>query len=563
MLAGLMFLVICQIGPDSLKAEELAKYVGTPYREADFIRGINLSEWFEYVDSAHAISFGKFGKQDFENLKTLGVSIIRLPIQFTQMTGAAPDYRIDPLVFEFLDQVIDWAEAYKMYIILDNHSSNGSNGTTADNIDTFLVPFWTQVAEHYKNRSKFVLYEIMNEPYGGISARRWGKIQGDAINAIRSKDTVHTIIVGGHSWNSIDSLKELPVYTDKNLLYTFHFYDPHLFTHQGADWETPSLANLRGVPFPADAHKMPMLPRELRGTWIEGQLKSYANVASLKTLTASIDQAARFSKDRGVPVFCGEFGVKMSNCLPEDRVRWYQAITTILDDRKIPRTSWDYFGDFGLYKTKQGGDLYSDLNVEVARALGFTPPAQKAPEKIRAAFYMYDDYANQGISIRHWGKSVLDLYDTGNTPEGKFAISWKNISQYDSFYFEFNRGIDWNYLKSNGYVLQFEARTEKAAAFDVRFLNPENNASIPWRIRYAINEKVLPPDGKWHTIRIPLADMQEHGAWVNNPALPDGGTWHNPQGRFSWDTIEHLDFVAEEKALPGCTIWFDAIQITK
>ncbi|GHU51853.1 hypothetical protein FACS189496_0980 [Bacilli bacterium] len=543
-----------------LAAEE---YGGTPYRELDFTRGVNLTEWFQYVNSAHAITFGKFSKQDFENMKTLGVSIIRLPIEFTRMTGTAPDYRIDPLLFEFLDQAIDWAEAYKIYIILDNHSSDGSSGATANDIDTFLIPLWIQVAEHYKNRSKYVLYEIMNEPYGGISAARWGKIQGDVINAIRTKDTVHTIVVGGHSWNSIDSLREIPVYTDKNLLYTFHFYDPHPFTHQGADWGEPSLANLRGVPFPAHAHAMPALPKELRGTWVEGNLKNYTHEASLTTLTASIDKAVQFSKSRGVPVFCGEFGVYMKNSLPDDRVRWYEAITKILDDRKIPRTSWDYFGGFGLYKTQQGGDIYSDLNVEVARAMGFTPPAQRAPEKIKAAFYMYDDYAGPGISIRHWGKSVLDLYDTGNTSEGKFAISWKNIGQYDSFYFEFSRGIDWNYLKSNGYALQFKARTEKAVEFDIRFLDSESNAGIPWRIRYSINEKVLPPDGAWHTIRIPLADMKEHGAWVNNPALPGGGTWHNPNGRFSWDAIERLDFAAEERALPGCTIWFDAIQITK
>jgi acetate kinase len=51
----------------------------------------------------------------------------------------------------------------------------------------------------------------------------------------------HTLIVGPSSWNSYSDLNLLPVYTDSNLIYTFHFYDPFVFTHQGATWPSPSM----------------------------------------------------------------------------------------------------------------------------------------------------------------------------------------------------------------------------------------------------------------------------------------------------------------------------------
>ncbi len=63
----------------------------------------------------------------------------------------------------------------------------------------------------------------------------------------------------------------MPVYPDTNLIYTFHFYDPFVFTHQGASWASPSLVPLSGVPFPYNSAAMPPCPDTLKGTWIEGK----------------------------------------------------------------------------------------------------------------------------------------------------------------------------------------------------------------------------------------------------------------------------------------------------
>jgi len=524
---------------------------------APFSRGINFSQWFETAN-AQAIQFTRFIEQDFINVKSMGADVIRLPIRMHSMTLGAPEYTLDPLLLKFLDTAIDWAEKHQLYIIIDNHSFDPV-AATDENIDGILLKVWAQIAARYKNRTQYVVYEILNEPHG-ISDSRWGEIQGLAIDTIRKIDTTHAIIVGGTDYNSIGKLSSIPEYSDSNLIYTFHFYDPHIFTHQGATWGEPSLAPLAGVPFPAEGRRIPQTPDSLKGTWIEGALRNYKNAAAFSTLAASFDKTVAFSRERNVPIFCGEFGVYMIQSPAKDRVVWYEFITGLMERRNIARASWDYFGGFGIFNTQTGGDFTSDVNVDVVRAMGFIPPPQRArvQRPLNSGFTIYGDYPSRDFSIGYWGEdAVFSMYDT-RAAEGEYAIRWGNAGQYDIFWIAFDRNNDFSFLATEGYCLEFRARTEKPVSFDVRFINPENASSIPWRMRYSINETILPPDGKWHVIRIPLADMAEHGAWISATQ-----TWIGPQGKFSWKNVKQLDFVSEDGDLKNREIWFDSIKIVK
>ncbi|MDR2596334.1 MAG: glycoside hydrolase family 5 protein [Treponema sp.] len=333
-----------------------------------FSRGFNFSKWFE-LKNVGDIQFERFVEQDFANVKSVGADVVRLPIAMHNFTSGAPDYTLDPVFIKYLDSAVNWAEKHKLNIIIDNHSFHPVNPTDV-NIDKILIPVWGQLARHYKDRSDFVLYEILNEPHH-IEDKRWGEIQGTAIEAIRKIDKKHTIIAGGTGYNSIEKLAELPAYKDNNLIYTFHFYDPHIFTHQGATWGNPSLASLKGLPFPAEKGRIPETPADLKGTWVEKALESYEQDAAPEKLFAALDKAAAFSKERDVQVFCGEFGVFMIQSPEVDRVNWYKLICDALNKRNIPWTSWDYFGGFGIFKTDKKGDFNSDVNTDVVRAMGF------------------------------------------------------------------------------------------------------------------------------------------------------------------------------------------------
>ncbi|MDR1867718.1 MAG: cellulase family glycosylhydrolase [Treponema sp.] len=529
----------------------------TPVRAGDavpahmpFSRGVNFSAWFE-APSPRAIPFTAYTEQDIKNVKSLGADVIRVPINMHSMTSGFPDYIVDPLFFDLFDRVVDWAEQQQLYLIIDNHSFDPVAATASD-IATVLIPVWTQIAQQYKDRSGYVLYEILNEPHG-IAAQSWGQIQEAVIAAIRAVDRLHTIIVGGVDYNAIDALFKLPHYADSNLIYTFHFYDPYLFTHQGETWGAPpNLKNLRGMPFPAQAHALPDIPTDLKGTWIEQSINtSYRHDADPHTLAETLDKAVQFSRERGgVPLLCGEFGVYIPNSLPEDRVRWYQTVTALLDERNIIRTSWDYFGGFGIFKTAQNGSFESDLNSDIVKALGFTVPPQKPPETIRTTCTVYDNYPSSLVRVEHWNSDV-DWYYPHAAKE--YALSWGNAAQYGSLSFNFRQPVDWDYLRAHDYALTVVVKTDKAARFDLRFVDREDETQIPWRIHATVD---LIPDGTWHTVRIPLSTMVEHGAWLNATQ-----TWLNPEGRFSWAAINSMDIVAEDGDLFGITVIFDSITI--
>jgi len=557
----LLTAVILLVSCNSVKKIEEQAPAKPALKSAPFSKGVNFSGWFE-TNAAGAVLFTRYTEQDFIDVKSLGADVIRLPVKMHSMTSGDPDYKLDPLLLEFLDAAVNWAEKHEIYLIIDNHSFDPVLATSPD-IHRILLPVWRQIAERYRNRSDYIVYEILNEPHG-ISDALWGSIQERAIAEIRKVDQKHAIIVGGTEYNSLSKLAAVPKYQYENIIYTFHFYDPYLFTHQGATWGGPPLlTNLANLPFPGDLKKMPRIPLDLRGTWIESSLQNrYLYDASYAALGKTLDKAVAFSLERDVPVFCGEFGVFMRNSKNEDRIRWYEFVSKALDERNISRTSWDYYGGFGIFNADNGSFNY-DLNVDIVRALRFNPPAQakRTLQPAQEGFIIFDDYPGKSIrTAGYWGDdSVFSMYDA-NAAQGKYAIRWGNMSQYNTFHFDFDSSVwDFSALVKNGYNLEFKARAEKKVEFDVRFLNRESPASIPWRMRFTVDEKVLAPDGKWHTIRIPLQDMSVHGAWISATQ-----SWRAPEPDcYSWKDTVRLEVTSEHSDLKGVFIWFDDIKITK
>jgi endoglucanase len=331
-----------------------------------------------------------------------------------------------------------------------------------------------------------------------------------------------------------------------------------MFTHQGASW-SPLMEYVENVPFPYDTARMPKTNSKLRGTWIENSLSQYKNESDPAFMRKTLDRVVTFANERDVPVFCGEFGVYDLKSPDADRVIWYHVVTDMLVKRNISRASWDYFGGFGIFNKSGGRDFKSDLNVNIVRAMGFTAPEQipRNTSVLEEGFIIYDDYPAREYFTGGWGEGMIfNLYDTGSY-QGEFCIRWGNADQYNSFWVSLSHNKNFSKLVNSGFAVEFYARTEEALSFDLRFLNPETSDLIPWRMRYTIDGNVLPPDGKWHKIRIPLAEMTEHGAWVNSQQM-----WLPPQGKFNWENVLRLEFVSEHHSLKNKYIWFDDIKIT-
>lgn len=525
--------------------------------QAPFSRGVNLTGWFQ-TSSPRAIQFTKFTKKDIANIKSLGCDVIRLPINMHAMTSGSPSYTLDPLYFTFLDSAVTWCEQLKIYVILDNHSFDPS-GSTTTGIADILLKVWSQMAAHYKNRSNYVLYEILNEP-NGMSTSVWGPIQAQAISAIRVQDTKHTIVVGGSGYNTYTELKNLPVYSDNNLLYTFHFYDPFMFTHQGATWVSPSMAPLAGVPFPYTAATMPSCPTSLIGTWIESSLKSYPSQGNAAYMKQLIDNAIDFRTLRNVNIFCGEFGVYINNSENQDRCQWYSVVRQYLNEKNIPWTIWDYKGGFGLFKKGSNQLFDNDLNTRLLDTLKLNVPPQTSftikPDS--TGFLIYTDYDAAGIEDENSSSGTIDFYCPDLPESNKYCISWKGFSQYNKIGFDFVPDKDLSRLVANNYALDFMVRGDLSGIkFDVRFTDTKTTepGDHPWRMRSVTDGSLASWDRKWHHVRIPLSSFTEQGSW-------DIDTWYTPQGKFDWTKVDNFEISTEYTEIIGKKVWFDNIHIS-
>lgn len=339
--------------------------------KAPFTHGVNLTQWFE-VPSASELNDSKFTKQTFVDIKSLGADMVRLPIHFENLSSGNPKYQIADNAFALLDNVCDWCEELGLYLVIDNHSFFTHQALFAD-IERRLTAIWMQVANRYKNRSNKIIYEIYNEPHK-CTTDTWSHIQRRILTVIRAMDVKHTVVVGGVDYNSYKALSELPLYNDKNIIYTFHFYNPFLFTHQGASWAEPSLVPLAGMPFPYDKNRMPSCPQEFEGTNWEQGISSYEHDADVNTLREQLAIPASWAKENNVAVWCGEFGSLKNNAAVEDRVRWYKTICSLLNEFNIPWTCWDYYGGFGMFKKESANKFPYDLERPVVEAMGFSVP---------------------------------------------------------------------------------------------------------------------------------------------------------------------------------------------
>ena len=340
---------------------------------APFTKGVNFTNWLEHrsTDQVHG---DMFTKQDFMHAKSLGCDVIRLPIHFERFCEEAEGFVIPDKIWQILDRVAAWAEELKLYVIFDFHNNTHADSVTSTDVEKVLNPIWKQLAERYKDASEYIVYELMNEPHG-IDIELWNEIIFRLFKMVRSIDKKHYIIAGGADWNSLDAMKTLPDFEDDKVIYTFHFYDPHTFTHQGAPWA--HMERVINIPFPYDPERMPALPEN--PTEEERQkFETYPEQGTVEAVEAFFDQYVEFSVQRNSPVFCGEFGCFIPFIKHEERVNWYEIVTNRLEERGIARTSWDYYGSFGIYKfdMSQFGKgrpewkFPEDLDMDIVKALG-------------------------------------------------------------------------------------------------------------------------------------------------------------------------------------------------
>jgi endoglucanase len=363
----------------STSAQDRAADVKTAFARAQHLkRGINTSHWFSQNApdySAHHTDT-ETTTADIALIEKLGFDNVRLSIDATPLEqyprGA------DGLNDEFvgrLDRALDSILANGLAVQVDLHPEEPyKQGIRSSNesVDR-LVQLWRKLAAHYASRDpERVFFEIMNEPEEN-DPYRWAGIQARVAAAIREVAPHHTIIATGPNYSDIvDLLTQHPL-PDGNVIYNFHFYDPHEFTHQGASWGAPFWIYEHGIPYPPTESSMADLVKQIPDPADRYKLEEYwVDHWDAHRIRLTIDEAADWGNANHVPLICNEFGVYREFAPPASRAAWLHDVRTALESDSIGWAMWDYDEGFGVaVKDKSGRPIVDPDTVD---ALGLKRP---------------------------------------------------------------------------------------------------------------------------------------------------------------------------------------------
>ncbi len=346
---AIMFIFATGLNAQDRAAERLGTFgkgVNISWLE-NYWNGTKANHYSDYIDLTDLPGY----RDDMALIAKLGFSTVRLPVSFDKWTSPDPPYAIiKPEYFACTDSFVRWAKEFHLNLIIDNHHGSLADSNVVAETER-IGAIWNQVASRYKDTDHdHVFFEVYNEPTG-ISASNWKQTATSLVRIIRQVDPGRTIVVGGENWNSITGLEEMGTLNAGNIIYTFHFYDPFLFTHQGASWAGEGVSTT-GIPYPYDAATMPPLAPTAKGTWGEQLYKAYRSAGSREALETTLEGVRKWADDNHAPIFCGEWGSYNAYADEQSRCRHAADIISLLDEFNIPWTYWEWDQGFSFFRGK-------------------------------------------------------------------------------------------------------------------------------------------------------------------------------------------------------------------
>jgi endoglucanase len=180
---------------------------------------------------------------DIRFIKAAGFNTVRVPLHWRLFVepGAAEDGSADKFEgqgWALLDRLVGWCHETGLRVIVDLHAAPG--GQTGVNHDdgtgfplTFYVPryreltvaLWKAIAAHYRDEPAVLGYDLLNEPISPYSDEaylnpRLEPLYREIVEAIRSVDTHHVVLLAGGQWSTSFAMFGRPF--DANAVYTYH-----------------------------------------------------------------------------------------------------------------------------------------------------------------------------------------------------------------------------------------------------------------------------------------------------------------------------------------------------
>jgi endoglucanase len=313
-------------------------------------RGTNISHWLSQSDRRREGRERWFTRDDVNRIAEWGFDHIRLPFDEVQLWSE--NEKREPEAWHLMESALDWCQTAGLRVVVDfhilrshfsDHESAQALFTDRDQHDRFLA-LWIDLSIELQSWSTdFLAYEILNEAVAPDPAD-WNRVSGEAFRLLRDREPDRTIVLGSNHYNSARTYDSLAIPDDRLCLLAFHDYNPMAVTHYGAGWTSNGVYN-GPIAYPGPSVSetdIAELDPDFRVA-----MEEFTSVYDRERMLANLQPPLRRSRETGLPLYCGEFGVHHKAPI-EVRDRWYADIISLFDEYGIAWANWDYKGNFGL-----------------------------------------------------------------------------------------------------------------------------------------------------------------------------------------------------------------------
>ena len=283
-------------------------------------------------------------ERDIAYIASLGMDHIRLG--FDQIVFEREPYVYREEIFAIIDRFIGWCKKYGLNVVLNLHKAVGNYCDIKEKVELLddeelqnrFLSLWLAFEERYAADNS-IAFELLNE-VRNVDPEKWNVLADRAVAAIRARNAERKIIIGSIAWNSASKLKDLRIYGDENIIYTFHTYAPFEFTHQQGVLQAEPLYYNRRMPYPTDDIER---YRDYHRV-VKGNPSAYATIEKMdiEFIRRSLAPAAAFRKAHPDKIlWCGEFGT-IRHADIKWREAWMRDVITVLLENEIPYCVWNY-----------------------------------------------------------------------------------------------------------------------------------------------------------------------------------------------------------------------------
>jgi endoglucanase len=325
---------------------------------------------------------------EFAMAKAAGFDFIRLTIDpATLLTNRNP--KQTGQLLDSLKTTIDKILAARLKVVVDMHAMSHDDGAPGVRqvlgSEALFAAYLLVVGDIGRSIAVYtpdkVAFEVMNEPTSDCDLAAGDKQTWPAKlhmlhKAARAASPNFTIILSGACWGSADALVSLDPkqIKDRNVIWSFHNYEPFMFTHQGAAWNDGHEHYIAGLRFPPQPkQKKVILAAALKaideaGIPIEKRKALKANsryefdhyfepgwaVARAKEPFVKVEAWAKTNGVSPDHILLGEFGaIRPENFdarKERERADFYKLMRAEAETRGFGWSIWEWRTEFGVSK---------------------------------------------------------------------------------------------------------------------------------------------------------------------------------------------------------------------